>query len=249
MGDSWTVPNRLSLPLLSKLQVRAIILLFLCVDVLLFVSYLLFFHFGLTLFAKAEPVILNLNTEGNIPSWYSAMKLLLVALCAYFLGRLIVLYDRAAGTFILLFASGFLYMSVDEGAALHEKLGSNIDKLLTFVDLPPVTGLWVAYLAPPLLFALIAGFTYLRKRLLVPPGIIVIGIAGLIILIAAAFSDMLFGTPLATPLQVAGEEFGEMLGVTLILWATMALLVQHDATIVARTTVQHGLRSAAVAKL
>jgi hypothetical protein len=224
-------------------HVHAIIFAFFSADVILTLSYLVIFLFGINPFGKTEPVLFDLGAEGSIPSWYSAMQLLLVGLCAYFYGRLIFLSDRIAGALILLCAAGFGYLSMDEGAALHEKLGSNIDKLviggkLAFGNPFPVTGLWMAYLAPPLFLALVAGVVYLRKRLSIPTGIFIKAIVGIVTFIAAAASDIFlnFVTPLTKPLQVATEEFGEMVGVTLILWAVMTLLAQQDATVVGGAT-------------
>jgi hypothetical protein len=166
----------------------------------------------------------------------------------YFYGRLIFLSDRIAAALILLCAAGFGYLSMDEGAALHEKLGSNIDKLviggkLAFGNPFPVTGLWMVYLAPPLCLALVGGVVYLRKRLSIPTGIFIKAIAGIVTFIAAAASDILlnFVTPLTKPLEVATEEFGEMVGVTLILLAVMALLAQQDATVMAGQRLRQGL--------
>jgi hypothetical protein len=224
-------------------HVRAIVFFFFSVDIVLVLSYIVIFYFGLNPFVKTQPRLFDLAVEGSIPSWYSAMQLLLVGLCAYFYGRLIFLSDRIAGALILLCAAGFGYLSMDEGAALHEKLGSNIDKLviggkLAFGNSFPVTGLWMAYLAPPLFLALIAGVVYLRKRLSMPPGIFVKAIAGIVTFIAAAVSDIFvnFVTPLTKPLQEATEEGGEMVGVTLILWAVMALLALQNATVVGGAT-------------
>jgi hypothetical protein len=225
-------------------HVHAIIFFFFCTDVILVLLYVLVFLFGKNPLGKAEPVLLDLGAEGSIPSWYSAMKLLLVGFCAYFYGRLIFQSDRIAGALILLCAAGFGYLSMDEGAALHEKLGSNIDKLviggkLAFGNPFPVTGLWMVYLAPPLCLALVGGVVYLRKRLSIPTGIFIKAIAGIVTFIAAAASDILlnFVTPLTKPLEVATEEFGEMVGVTLILWAVMTLLAQQDAAVVGGATV------------
>jgi hypothetical protein len=228
-----------SFSLLSRAQMRGLILCFFAADLALVLIYLGLFLHGNPL-GNDNPVLFDLDGEGNIPSWYAAMKLLSVAVCLYFCGRLILMQDRIAGWLILLGAAVFVYLSMDEGAVLHEKIGDRFDTLLTggggAANTPfHITGMWMLFLAPPLFVALIAGVVFLRKRLGISTDIFIKAIAGIVIFILAAGpGDIVLNyvTGEAQTIQIAMEEFGEMVGVTLILWAAMSLLAQQQAGVV-----------------
>lgn len=225
--------------LLSSSHVRPLILLVFAADVVLVSAYLVFFLHGNPL-GNDSPGLFNLDMEGNIPSWYSSIKLLAVALCAFFLGRLVFTYDRLAGAAVLIGAAIFAYLSMDEGSAIHERIGDKTDLLLTDGVGPTgtmfeVTGLWMLFLAPPLFVALIAGVVFLRKRLSIPTSIFVKAVLGIVVfIVAAAIGDIFLNyvTGDGKTIQIAFEEYGEMTGVTLILWAVMSLLARENAVVV-----------------
>lgn len=235
-----------SFPLLDAMQVRVLIFLFFSADVALVTFYLVFTLVGNPL-GNDSPVLFDLNGEGNIPAWYSAMKLFTVAICAYFYGRLVLLEDKFAGWLILLGAAGFAYLSMDEGSTLHEKIGDRFNMLvsgtgeLTAKPIFETTGLWMVFLGPPLFIALVGGVIYLRKRLSIPNHVFVKALAGItIFVVAAAPGDIAYNyvSGNARILQIAIEEFSEMIGVSLILWAVMALIVGKQAAVVANARLE-----------
>src|SRR5512134_1570111 len=176
--------------LLSLNQARGIAGCLFFGDVMLVGLYLFLFLHGNPM-GNDRPGMFNLDGEGNIPSWYSASKLLAVALSAYFYGRLILLSDRVAGWLILLGAALFAYLSMDEGATLHEKIGDRFNMLVSGGGLAekPIfetTGLWMVFLGPPLFLALVGGTIYLRKRLSIPTDVFVKAMAGTVIFVVAA---------------------------------------------------------------
>lgn len=228
-----------SFNLMDASQARRLIILFFSADMFLLLSYLFLFLHGNPI-GNNSPDLFNLDLEGNLPSWYSSMKLLLVGICAYFYGRLVHLNDRLAGWLILIGAAVFAYLSLDEGAAIHERIGDKLDLWLTggvgAAATPfQVTGMWMLFLAPPLFLALIAGVIFLRKRLAIPTGVFVKAVLGIVIFIGSAGpEDILLNyvSGAREVIQVAVEEYGEMTGVTLILWAVLSLLAQQKASVV-----------------
>ncbi len=228
-----------SFSLLNDSQVRRIVIFLFSADLFFLGAYLFLFLHGNPI-GKDSPGLFDLDLEGNLPSWYSSMKLLSVGLCAFFYGRLIYLSDRLAGTLILICAAAFAYLSMDEGAAIHERIGDKLDLLLTGgigrADTPfHVTGMWMLFLAPPLFLALVAGVIFLRKRLSIPTGVFVKALVGIVIFIGSAGPEDIilnYVSGAAETIQVAVEEYGEMTGVTLILWAVMTLLARQNAAVV-----------------
>jgi hypothetical protein len=229
--------------LLNMKQARALIACFFGADVFFVAAYLFLFLYGNPI-GSDQPGMFDLDGEGNVPAWYSSMKLLAVGLCLYLFGRLILQKDRLAGWLILGASALFAYLSLDEGAVLHEKFGNRLTLLATGgvgrTDTPfEITGLWMVFFGPPLLLALVGGIVFLRRRLSIPYGVFAKALAGAIIfVIAAGPGDILvnYVTGDAHIIQTAVEELGEMVGVTLILWAAMTLLAQQRPMVVAEAT-------------
>ena len=76
--------------------------------------------------------LVDLNLETNPPSWYASFQLLAVALPFLVLGsKLLPIQRRAAQArrLWLVLGLGFAYLSIDEGAALHERLGPILTKI------------------------------------------------------------------------------------------------------------------------
>jgi hypothetical protein len=228
-----------SFPLVTVKDARALIACVLFADVFFVVAYLFLFLYGNPI-GSEQPGMFDLDGEANVPAWYSSTKLLAVGLCLYVYGRLILHKDRLAGWLILAAAVLFAYLSLDESAELHEKFGNRLTLLATGgvgrTDTPfEITGLWMVFFGPPLLLALVGGIVFLRKRLSIPYDVFAKALAGAVIFaIAAGPGDILvnYVTGNAHIIQTAAEELGEMVGVTLILWAAMTLLAQQKPVVV-----------------
>jgi hypothetical protein len=229
--------------LLTVADARALIACFFSADVFFVVAYLFLFLYGNPI-GSDQPGMFDMNGEANIPAWYSSTKLLAVGLCLYLFGRLTLQKDRLAGWLILAAAALFAYLSLDEAAELHEKFGNRLTLLATGgvgrTDTPfEITGLWMVFFGPPLLIALVGGIVFLRRRLSIPYAVFAKALAGAIIfVIAAGPGDILvnYVTGDAHIIQTAVEELGEMVGVTLILWAAMTLLAQQRPVVVGEAT-------------
>ena len=83
-------------------------------------------HYGFG--QKSELIrLLSLSEEGNIPTWYSSS----VLLCCFLLLALIAAMKKGAGgTFRghwILLAVGFLYISMDDTAQIHENVNRLVD--------------------------------------------------------------------------------------------------------------------------
>lgn len=226
--------------LLGKSQVNKIIACFFAADVFLVAFYLALHMWGAP-YGIQESTLFALDGEGNVPAWYSSMQLLFVGAVAFVYGRLVLIDDKVAGTLILLFAVAFAYLAMDEGATLHERIGDRLDMLFTGGGTTAdtafeTTGMWMVYLGPPLFIVLIAGTIFIRKRLAIPFNVFAKAIAGIVIFVSGAtLGDIVLNYVSAQnkPFQVAAEEFCEMVGVTLILWAVMTLLADKEPRVYA----------------
>lgn len=169
----------------------------------------------------------DLNVENNVPTFFSAFILVLSAVLLYVIGGQSATVDGAA--YWRWLAVLFLYLAIDEDASLHELW---MDPLRDNFDL---TGfLHFAWIIPYGLAVLVVGLLYLRfvwslpKRtrwLFIAAGSIYIGGAmGLEAIGGWYFSrhDEIYDLPYS--LIVATEEFMEMSGVILFIYALLDFL-------------------------
>lgn len=174
----------------------------------------------------------DLNREGNLPTWYSSIKLSLVGFCFLILAKIVVGKDRRAEWMLFIMALSFFALSLDEVAQIHEHLGDASDALLPGGTREQTifseTGIWMFLLGIPFLaFMLFAAMT-LRHYLGYPQTIRKF-VIGLVVFTGSAVGDVLSNFTYGGLgfFQVLTEELGEMLGVSIILWASLDLLYHN----------------------
>jgi hypothetical protein len=166
---------------------------------------------------------LNVDSEGNLPTWF-ATALLLAAAALLMVIAYTPVANRPRRWYWILMSIVFLLLSIDEATRLHETLGEslrdawNTDGLLRFAWVVPygVAGIVLLVVLVPFLLALpdrtrnlflLAGFIY------------VLGAAGL----NAVNGALLSGDPAKGVVGVVGhfEEVLEMFGVSLMIYALL----------------------------
>jgi hypothetical protein len=209
------------------------VVMFFAMDILILVVYLLDGLVGAP-FGSYFSFFVDLDKESNMPTWYSSTKLFLV-------GYLLLSNVKAPFTSrvkvapaILILAAIFLLMSLDEMIGIHEFIGRASDVLLPgqgrSSSIFPVTGIWMFIVLPP---ALIAMFLLLRKlrnaglsasiyRLLVT-GLVIYMLSAGGIEILSNYS----GSGILALMQIAAEEFGEMIGTPIMFWAAYELCPEN----------------------
>ena len=165
----------------------------------------------------------NLNGENNVASWFSASALLVCSELLFVIGvtRKRV-GDRFAANWLGL-SAGFLYLSVDEAASLHEM---TIVPLRTALDL---TGyLYFAWVIPGAIITLILALTYLPflyhlpvriRRLAVVAGALYVGGAIGVEMLGSRYYSLYGTESFQYSLLVAVEEGLEMFGVVVFIYA------------------------------
>lgn len=204
-------------------------LFFIC-DVLIIIMYLgnHFINYPFDWFSD----FIDIDNENNLPAWYSAIQLFILSI---FLGIFAIDFSDSKNqlTRLVWFVPLlFLFMSLDEIAMIHETLGEYSDFLLaggSRRNTPfRVTGIWMFLFGIPVFILLTAMIFYLKQKFNNIPGVIKKYYLGLIVYVGSAAGIEIFsnfyrsGSAYLT--QVCIEEFGEMLGVTILLWATLELL-------------------------
>jgi hypothetical protein len=195
---------------MSPLNVRLYLVMFLTLDAAFLGLYFLARMTG----SEALLFLFNLDRELTLASWYASSKLLLVALAFFFCSH----RPSAASSrsLFLIFAGGFVFLSADEAASIHEGIAEQfqyegwfviygaIGLVLGAVLLPKLWRLWQHYRWPSLLF--VVGF-----------GLMVVGAVA----IEELRQEFLARGSTWETLQVALEEGLELTGASLILFAAL----------------------------
>jgi hypothetical protein len=183
-------------------------------------------------------LFLDVDREVSIPTWFSAIQL-------FAIGLLLILQARAAKQlriYLFILGLGFMFLSMDESAAIHEKIIDSVKRLdvqwllrLTFM------GSHRAWMVPYVLVGLVvlvAGYrpvgfvwrNFRREALWVAMGLAFFGIGGIGLEIFSSQTD----SDAAYNWAVAGEEFLEMAGMSIVLYGFMLLgiRIQNSDSIV-----------------
>jgi hypothetical protein len=181
-------------------------------------------------------LLLDVDGEANIPTWFSSMQLFSIAgLLALVAWSRKVPGEKGAAALVVLPVL-FLVLSLDEVAQIHEWLGSRSDVLLPdgrrTVTVFRQTGIWMFVLGGPFV-ALLAWLLWSVKNHFAAAGSafrkFVLGCG--VFLLGALGAELVSNVPAPTSLgyvvTVFCEETLEMVGLTLVLWATYVLAAAH----------------------
>ena len=175
--------------------------------------------------------LFDTNGEANIPTWYSSSTLLMASALL-----VVVIYFKArvADSYLLhwkFLAIVFLYLSLDETAMIHEMLNKPLSSILHTDGLLSYPWILAAGLCLILLL-----FAYARFLLHLPSNTRILFISAGIIFVLGAIGAECLGAynhsqdttnGLAYRIPMTIEEFFEMTGVALFIYALMLYLNEH----------------------
>jgi hypothetical protein len=181
------------------------------------------------------PAFLNVDREVTIPTWFSSIQLFAAAVMVLLMATSCVQQLR---TFLVLLGLGFLFLSLDETAAVHDNIYKGAQRL----KLPSLEGreylLWmVPYLCIAAIGlavayrpALFAWRNFMRESAWIASGAAIFIGGGIGIEI---FTHYLHSIAVDARffLAVAAEEFCEMAGVSIMLYGFMLLGIRMQSEI------------------
>jgi hypothetical protein len=182
---------------------------------------------GSSYFIFSTVRLLNVNRESTIPAWYSSGLLLAAAGLLAVIGAARRRSDAPYARHWQALGLIFLYLSLDEAAEIHELFTRPMQD--TGVNGPLLFG-WVIF---GMVFALVVGLLYLRfvlalprttRNLVILAGVCYIGGALGVEMIGANQWYIDDGTSLRYSAIGTVEEFMEMLGVSLFIYALLGFL-------------------------
>jgi hypothetical protein len=217
----------------SHKQAHKLLLTLICLELLLVVVY------GIDVWVQGATKqlhsLIDLDGEGNLPAWFSSFQLALIAIGFLTLAARFRATKRPSRRFLRACSGFFLLLSIDESALLHERITETLGR--RYVEWVPaylsnhpgkaivcvliVCGCFAAVYPQVIAMWRISS----RASLIAVAGcaIYVLGAAGL----ESVGYKMLSGgaTIQSYRVEVAAEEFFEMLGASLILYSVMLFCI------------------------
>lgn len=177
--------------------------------------------------------VIDLDAEGNLPTWFSSFQLALVAISFWTLATRVRANGRPSRRFLQTCGGAFLLLSIDETAMFHERITASVGS--RYIDWMPAyltahigdTIVCLAVVAA--CFA--AAYPHFRGLWLLSRRAMLIGGAGCVVyftggavLETIGYKMLSAGVSLSLyRVEVAVEEFFEMLGASLLLYAVLLL--------------------------
>lgn len=212
-------------------KIPALILLFLLCDLVVALAYLL--NLGLHQPLHKLNLLLDLDGEANLPTWYSSMQLFLTACFLTIFAYHNFDKSKKVSWMLLLWPLIFVGLSMDEVAQIHEWLGGKSDALLPggtrAHTIFQSTGIWMFWLGIPFFLCMLGLIRSFKKYLGGKTPVVTKLLIGLLIFAGAAIgvemlANFVPNASLGHHVEIFCEELGEMLGETFFLWAAYELL-------------------------
>ena len=181
-------------------------------------------------FGPLRPLF-DLDSDLSIPGWYSSIKLFLVACCVFIASQNNSYKRYLPSSWLFFLGFLFLFLSMDEGAAVHERLSDTARRLQLDWLLIGGHGAWIilyAVLAFPLF---LLSWRYLKRMWKYFQNETTKAFIGFVILCSGSVVFEVIGyfflrsdlTSTSYKVGVMIEESLEMVGVSIILYSMMLL--------------------------
>jgi hypothetical protein len=160
---------------------------------------------------------LDLDSEANVPTWFSSIQLFGVGITA----MLIFLY-RSMRLFWVIIAMGYIFLSLDEVAQIHELFDKQILPFKWVYLYAPFT---IAFVISVVLLLFSEFKNHLRLFHLFIVGVVIAGIGGLGMELLSHYGNK-YGimTPFLRQVEFVLEEGMELFGTAIILYVFLVYL-------------------------
>ena len=235
----------------SRQQARKLFLTLICLELLLVVFY------GTDAWVQGSAgqlhSLIDLDAEGNLPAWFSSFQLALIAIAFWVLAARFRATQRPSRRFLRACSGFFLLLSIDETAMFHERITESLgSRYLDWVPVYAGNHPGHAIVCALVLLACIAGaFPHLRGLWEMSRRCSLIAIAGSAVYVTGAAVLESVGYKMLSVrstlslyrAEVAAEEFFEMMGASLILYAVLLIccLPKNNRACRARTSTRIAL--------
>lgn len=173
----------------------------------------------------------DLDAESTIPAWFSSIQLFAVGMTI----ALGLAHPRSitmpARRVLAVLAIAFVFLSADESVGVHEQITEVFGDVDALPDFKRGHGVWIPlYLTAGVVFTAVASPSLVRlyRYRPAPVRVIAVGlclfVVGVVALEIVSYQHLRdAGRETWYRVEVAGEEFMEMLGVTVVWWGMVRL--------------------------
>jgi hypothetical protein len=176
----------------------------------------------------------DLDGEANLPAWFSSMQFLLIGQVFYLKSLQPNPKNLPSYFFLILISAGFIFLSVDEAAQVHETLSGILKRSTSMPRFKDGNGMWI------LPYVLIGSFVFYKvyREVLVMwnhfrKETMVMASGMIMIAFGAVFLEIISYQFLRTSsrenqfvIEVAFEELFEMAGASLVLYGALLFLIK-----------------------
>ena len=182
--------------------------------------------------------LISLDLEANIPTWFSLVQLFMIGLIPILLACSAHYKAPPSRGGLVLFGSGFIYLSLDEGAVIHEKMTYTFhnNPLVPYFD--GVHGIWITvYMGVLILVLLVLGRDLWAIARKFPKESAVFFLGMLIYLTGSAGAETLTfffldkSDQAMYNLEVIIEEFLEMAGASVLLYSVLCAAIKKSESL------------------
>lgn len=218
----------------NESHAKRLLKLLICVEIGMVLLFLLDHYF---VFLGRPHATFDLDDERSLSAWFSSTQLFMIGFL-FLTQHFSVQYDTKIPLKLLTFVGlGFIFLSIDESVMIHEKLNTQLSSVLWLPKFKGGNGIWISVYALMLMFMLVLlkkdiiniWQLYIKEFLLFILGASLIGI-GAVLLEIIGYEYLKYQTSQnGYKLEVAFEEGLEMLGASIILYATMLFTLRSNA--------------------
>jgi len=208
----------------------------LLIGLVLFELLLVGIYLWLQLFLHHPMRIFDLDGEANLPSWFSSVQLFIIGQIFFLKSCQNDAEIQPSPLFLRLVCFGFIFLSLDEAAYIHETLNRILILSSSMPHFKGEHGAWIFLYTFGGIGILLGSFKgilamwtrYCRESAIMTLGI-TIALSGGVILEIISYQFLRSGsTPLAYIIEVAFEEFFEMSGGSVVLYGASRLLFRKN---------------------
>lgn len=216
-----------------RARIPILILIFFMIDLAVGLAYI--FNYLVGPDTRFE-VLLDLDSEANLPTWYASIQWFCVATLLGIFAQCNFRLTQRTSWPLAIFPLVFLALSLDEVAHIHETLGKMSDIFLPGASRKNTlffkTGIWMFVYGVPFLGLFVTLVFSIRAFFQRNSGSLVKLLLGMSITLTGAvgveiLSNFVVPHSEYDVLQVFAEEMCEMLGSTIVLWGSYELLYRN----------------------
>lgn len=177
--------------------------------------------------------VIDLDGEGNLPTWFSSFQLALIAISFLTMATRARATARPSRRFLQTCAGFFLLLSIDETAMFHERITASVgSRYIEWMPAYLLAHVGDAIVCVGILGGCVAAasshlrgmWLLSRRATLIGAGGCVVYLTGGAVLETIGFMMLSAGVSLSLyRVEVAFEEFFEMLGASLVLYAVLLM--------------------------